>query len=370
MEPLDPSEMLGQPPPPPEHKKRGRKRKEISATNSQSSEKSKPPKKRRLYIKHMYGDPLNPKDSDILSSTLNYSLTREGDYFYYHPLSEGCVVPIEQVRQDDPSRLEIYYNRLNLRPMGSCMHCDRDDFEERVVCAIDYDYSTEQYVVWGNFCGFPCNLRYALERFGSPYIIMLNHKMAAELWGINEPIRPAPPKVCFKKYFGHVDPHDVEMHSKKYNARIHEGSCVSYAMMVECQPLDDNGNLCGPPDDISTELSRERKIRTFNIRGLRAPRNNNPATNKPLVQQTQPNPPVTESGKEREQIDTDEEVSDSELCLFEEFVRENEAGGSSQPEPIAASETIAKKQNPSAQKNGPKKIVGNLASFLKSKKKK
>jgi hypothetical protein len=240
---------------------------------------------------------------EVLCSTLGYSLLRDGDLFYMHPLGQEAVVPGPPSKPDDMSKWQVFRHRPRLRPCGACLHCDRPpeafflraegtdsdaDAGEggglaRALLAKAYDYATGVWTLWGNFCDFPCALQYESEHpsYNTPYVLALTQKLAIQVWGRPGPVRPAPPRICLARYGGHVPLEDLAVHATQSRVRLREASCVSYVMMVEVQALgsrsdrggdasaggiEDGGE--GSGGDTAPALSQ----RGWTIRGIRARR--------------------------------------------------------------------------------------------------
>lgn len=211
--------------------------------------------RKALFLNSVYGDATSPRDTEVLCSSLQYYISREGDVFYSHPLGDGCVVDVCAERSADPSRVPIYRGALSLKPAGACLHCHRQPDGVHWRCRIptvrSYDAVWGLYAVWGNFCCFPCVLRYEMEFNPSeaPYICMMVQQMAAQVFGITEMQRPAPPRIAFKDFCGPVDPLDVAAVARREHTIVHTNCFVSYAMMVECQRWHDY--RAPPPHDSS-----------------------------------------------------------------------------------------------------------------------
>ena len=195
-----------------------------------------------LSLNRLYGDPNDPDSREFMHVNMGHALMRRDDVFYLHPLSERCLIQRGSVPCPDPSRATVYRNTLDIRASGPCMHCDRECAAGRVPLPRAYDARTRAYAVWGNFCSFPCAMGYQLEHgagvYDTPYVLMLLQKMAAEVWGREGLVCPAPPRFCLRKFGGAVDPEDIEALSEKQHQAIVEAPFVSWAMMVECKSVD------------------------------------------------------------------------------------------------------------------------------------
>jgi hypothetical protein len=144
-------------------------------------------KRKSLYLKDIYGDPSNSTEKDDHNFSLNYLLSHDGGTFYFHSLSKQCVIPVCMKECSDSSKLEVYHNKFNLRPTGPCLYCDVIP-KERVSLTKSYDYTTEQYVVWENFCSLECSTIYELEHFSfdTLYVLMIVNKLAVECYGYKD----------------------------------------------------------------------------------------------------------------------------------------------------------------------------------------
>lgn len=239
----------------------------------------KKPRKKILFLNHStYGNPNDPQHSEIMYPTLNYCIKRKEDTFYVHPASVDCVVFDDTTIGERGFKPRVFKHKLNIEPLGACMHCECSPVEGkiftvgRIPLTRSYDAILDRYVVWGNFCCFGCAIRYQLEHPTSDgsYIIMLLHKMAAELWGIPGPIHAMPPKICFIKYGGTVDPETMDREMPSHQYTIHEGTFISYPMMIQCQPLNLQNN--------NKESSDSPYISHWIARGLEPPRESTKST--------------------------------------------------------------------------------------------
>lgn len=195
-----------------------------------------------LGLNRLYGDAAEPSTREFMHVGMGHALMRIDDVFYLHPLSERCLIQRGSVPCPDPSRSAVYRNTLDIKASGPCMHCDRECTAGRVPLPRAYDSRTRAYAVWGNFCSFPCAMAYQLDHgagvYDTPNVLVLIHKMAAEVWGREGLVSPAPPRFCLRKFGGAVDPEDIEAVSARQYHTIVEAPFVSWAMMVECKTVD------------------------------------------------------------------------------------------------------------------------------------
>jgi hypothetical protein len=195
-----------------------------------------------LTLNRLYGDPAEPERTEAMHVNTGHALMRVDDVFYLHPLSEDCLVQRGSVPCPDPSRSETYLNTLQIRPTGPCMHCDRECTAGRIPLPRAYDQRRRTYAVWGNFCSFPCAMGYQMDHgagmYDTPTVLMLIQKMAAEVWGREGLVRPAPPRFCLRKFGGPVDPEDIEALSERQQQTVVEAPFISWAMMVDCKSVD------------------------------------------------------------------------------------------------------------------------------------
>lgn len=195
-----------------------------------------------LGLNRLYGDAAEPSTREFMHVGMGHALMRIDDVFYLHPLSERCLIQRGSVPCPDPSRSAAYRNTLDIKASGPCMHCDRECTAGRVPLPRAYDSRTRAYAVWGNFCSFPCAMAYQLDHgagvYDTPNVLVLIHKMAAEVWGREGLVSPAPPRFCLRKFGGAVDPEDIEAVSARQYHTIVEAPFVSWAMMVECKTVD------------------------------------------------------------------------------------------------------------------------------------
>lgn len=195
-----------------------------------------------LGLNRLYGDAAEPSTREFMHVGMGHALMRIDDVFYLHPLSERCLIQRGSVPCPDPSRSAVYRNTLDIKASGPCMHCDRECVAGRVPLPRAYDSRTRTYAVWGNFCSFPCAMAYQLDHgagvYDTPNVLVLIHKMAAEVWGREGLVSPAPPRFCLRKFGGAVDPEDIEAVSARQYHTIVEAPFISWAMMVECKTVD------------------------------------------------------------------------------------------------------------------------------------
>ncbi|AJF98198.1 MYM-type zinc finger protein [Pandoravirus inopinatum] len=195
-----------------------------------------------LSLNSLYGDAAKPDTREFMHVNMGHALMRRDDVFYLHPLSERCLIQRGSVPCPDPSRATVYRNTLDIRASGPCMHCDRECTAGRVPLPRAYDSRTRTYAVWGNFCSFPCAMAYQLDHgagvYDTPHVLVLIHKMAAEVWGREGLVSPAPPRFCLRKFGGAVDPDDIEAVSERQYHAIVEAPFISWGMMVECKTVD------------------------------------------------------------------------------------------------------------------------------------
>ncbi|AVK74694.1 hypothetical protein pqer_cds_272 [Pandoravirus quercus] len=195
-----------------------------------------------LSLNSLYGDAAKPDTREFMHVNMGHALMRRDDVFYLHPLSERCLIQRGSVPCPDPSRATVYRNTLDIRASGPCMHCDRECTAGRVPLPRAYDSRTRTYAVWGNFCSFPCAMAYQLDHgagvYDTPHVLVLIHKMAAEVWGREGLVSPAPPRFCLRKFGGAVDPEDIEAVSERQYHAIVEAPFISWGMMVECKTVD------------------------------------------------------------------------------------------------------------------------------------
>ncbi|WBR14385.1 hypothetical protein pkur_cds_210 [Pandoravirus kuranda] len=195
-----------------------------------------------LGLNRLYGDAAEPSTREFMHVGMGHALMRIDDVFYLHPLSERCLIQRGSVPCPDPSRSAVYRNTLDIKASGPCMHCDRECTAGRVPLPRAYDSRTRAYAVWGNFCSFPCAMAYQLDHgagvYDTPNVLVLIHKMAAEVWGREGLVSPAPPRFCLRKFGGAVDPEDIEAVSARQYHTIAEAPFISWAMMVECKTVD------------------------------------------------------------------------------------------------------------------------------------
>nr|UDO47789.1 mym-type zinc finger [Pandoravirus massiliensis] len=195
-----------------------------------------------LGLNRLYGDAAEPSAREFMHVGMGHALMRIDDVFYLHPLSERCLIQRGSVPCPDPSRSAVYRNTLDIKASGPCMHCDRECTAGRVPLPRAYDSRTRAYAVWGNFCSFPCAMAYQLDHgagvYDTPNVLVLIHKMAAEVWGREGLVSPAPPRFCLRKFGGAVDPEDIEAVSERQYHTIVEAPFISWAMMVECKSVD------------------------------------------------------------------------------------------------------------------------------------
>jgi len=207
-------------------------------------------RERAIGLKRLYGDPSYPERKEIMHVATGHALLKRDDVFYMHPLSERCLVQAGTVPCPEPKRAVTYHSSLDITPSGPCMHCDRMCTRGRVPIPRAYDPRTGAYAVWGNFCWFPCAIAYQLEHgaglYETPYVIMLIQKMAFELWNLTELQRPAPPRMCFMRYGGDVDPEDIERICITQTRALIETPFITWAMMVEARSIADvtHGSKC------------------------------------------------------------------------------------------------------------------------------
>lgn len=204
-----------------------------------------PPRKRAPHhAEALYGDPQAPTEREVQCSSLGL-LVNPNSAFLPHPASVTVVSSAVETPADDPSHPPAIATTLNLDPCGPCMHCRREFGRgERVYLPRHFDPDTWTYDLWGNFCGFPCALRYEMERpaWDTPEVIMNVHRLAAEEWGIDEPVHPAPPSLALVPH-GPIRPEDIPRHADRFTAIVHRGRFVAHAMMLELQPFEPHGAL-------------------------------------------------------------------------------------------------------------------------------
>lgn len=195
-----------------------------------------------LSLNSLYGDAAKPDTREFMHVNMGHALMRRDDVFYLHPLSERCLIQRGSIPCPDPSRAAVYRNTLDIRASGPCMHCDRECTAGRVPLPRAYDSRTRTYAVWGNFCSFPCAMAYQLDHgagvYDTPHVLVLIHKMAAEVWGREGLVSPAPPRFCLRKFGGAVDPDDIEAVSERQYHTIVEAPFISWGMMVDCKTVD------------------------------------------------------------------------------------------------------------------------------------
>ncbi|BCU03574.1 hypothetical protein [Pandoravirus japonicus] len=195
-----------------------------------------------LSLNSLYGDAAKPDTREFMHVNMGHALMRRDDVFYLHPLSERCLIQRGSIPCPDPSRATVYRNTLDIRASGPCMHCDRECTAGRVPLPRAYDSRTRTYAVWGNFCSFPCAMAYQLDHgagvYDTPHVLVLIHKMAAEVWGREGLVSPAPPRFCLRKFGGAVDPDDIEAVSERQYHTIVEAPFISWGMMVDCKTVD------------------------------------------------------------------------------------------------------------------------------------
>lgn len=195
-----------------------------------------------LSLNSLYGDAAKPDTREFMHVNMGHALMRRDDVFYLHPLSERCLIQRGSIPCPDPSRATVYRNTLDICASGPCMHCDRECTAGRVPLPRAYDSRTRTYAVWGNFCSFPCAMAYQLDHgagvYDTPHVLVLIHKMAAEVWGREGLVSPAPPRFCLRKFGGAVDPEDIEAVSERQYHTIVEAPFISWGMMVDCKTVD------------------------------------------------------------------------------------------------------------------------------------
>ena len=197
---------------------------------------------KNLDISRLYGNPASPDKSEFMHLTTGHALMCRDDLFYMHPLSERYIIGQATVPCPNLARSAVYRNTLDITPLGPCMHCDRECVAGRVPLPRAYDHRTRTYAVWGNFCSFPCVMRYQLEHGAGVYetnnVLMLIQKMASEVWKRKGLVRPAPPRIALRKFGGHVDPDDIEALSRRQQQSIVETPFISWAMFIDSKSVD------------------------------------------------------------------------------------------------------------------------------------
>jgi hypothetical protein len=220
------------------------------------------------------GAPPPPTASDTLCSTLDYTLTREDSLFYLHPLGTSCVAfdrPFP-LPDGDPSRQKGCAFYVDRTPVGPCMHCGVAFSHDKFFQARDQDRVTGAYALWGNFHSFACALGYAFEEAGADawHIVRTTQRMAFECFGYDEPIRPAPPRICLRSNMGHVPDEAADEAARSSSITVHQTPFIAFAMMIECQNVPGNGAGGLPRADQHNPHRLDARLR-WNVRGLRAP---------------------------------------------------------------------------------------------------
>lgn len=88
-----------------------------------------------------------------------------------------------------------------------CWHCCSRLDEPPVPLVQSTDPLTERYVVYGIFCSFSCAKAHIFESqpWSAGDKLLLLDDMAATVFGVQEPIVPAPPRIRLKRFGGDLD---------------------------------------------------------------------------------------------------------------------------------------------------------------------
>lgn len=212
-------------------------------------------------------------EKEVLHSQLHCGLTRFSDVMVLHPLSIGTVLydpdqPPNRTRkwnsgfskrpdtQAGRVRTELgscfsskahmmpslfFRWPLNVPPTLPCMHCGRgpEKFRGcRKFLAKQYMRETDTWVVWGNFCDFPCALRYEMERSGasSGQVVMYTQMFAVRVYNRPEadgPIVPAPSHDQLLP-FGPIDMDAWEAEDCPYYSVNRDPMTISFVQLIHC----------------------------------------------------------------------------------------------------------------------------------------
>ena len=304
----------------------------VSLPNDHPPPASSAPSKRGrprkgLYLRKPDDHPPFLQSGDVLCSALEYTLTSNDNAFYLHPLGYDCLAVDKPyaLPQADASRQQSTAFYANRRPTGPCLHCGRTFTHDRFFQARSQNALTGAYVVWGNFHSFACALGYAAERGEPNQTFFYTQKMAADLFGYTEPIRAAPPSYCLQSYGGHVPVDEIDEAAATSSVVIHQAPFISFAMMIECQDVDEMGRIRA-----NAHKKKLDNALRWNVHGIRAP--DMPGLFAPNPQPLPPTPgaPSTSAGLPRRHLVALQPQPNSaasagpeekEPCMFDEYVR-------------------------------------------------
>ena len=139
-----------------------------------------------------------------------------------------------------------------------CWHCCHQFEGGAVSTPRTYDSKTQEYVVYGVFCGFPCAKAHVLESdtFNSGLQLSLLEKMARDLYAVEECIVPNPPRLSLSMFGG---PFGIEKFRRGgAKCTMHIPPFVCSYMVVEERKLENN-------------RSAYNVNNTGSVRGLRKP---------------------------------------------------------------------------------------------------
>lgn len=250
-------------------------------------------------------------EKEVLHSQLHCGLTRFSDVMVLHPLSVGSVMydpdqPPNRTRkwnsgfskrpdtQAGRVRTELgscfsskahmmpslfFRWPLNVPPVLPCMHCGRgpEKFRGcRKFLAKQYMRETDTWVVWGNFCDFPCALRYEMERSGSSsgQVVMYTQMFAVRVYNRSEadgPIEAAPSHDQLLP-FGPIDMDAWEAEDRPYYSVNRDPMMISFVQLIHCMryPEKDlmpdgrenpNGGAASTLRTLAPEISHGKRAR-------------------------------------------------------------------------------------------------------------
>ena len=124
-----------------------------------------------------------------------------------------------------------------------CWHCSVKlcEVETPVPLAQEKDEASQKFTVYGLFCGFPCAKTYLYE--SQPWScgdkVLLLEILASDVYGLTEPITPAPPRQRLKFYGGDLS--YAEFASERCVYSVTSPPFISYPEAYERE-------TCGAPN--------------------------------------------------------------------------------------------------------------------------
>ena len=121
-----------------------------------------------------------------------------------------------------------------------CWHCCEPIKGDSFVVPKSYDAGSNLFYVYGHFDSLACCKAFILEQSSFDHGHQMNvfSKMVRDVYGIDDDIVEAPPRVSLKRFGGPFDAKDIKR--RGIRARLVEPPFVSYCMLVEERNVQDS----------------------------------------------------------------------------------------------------------------------------------